>query len=516
MPRLRTRLLVSPQPGQRGAARATPVTPQNPTQLPNLRDYEVDAYLASGSSGTFFAGRHRLTGHAVALQRIATHLTEAPGFVDRLGDTARRIAALRNPHLIGVYDLVVEDGVYLVLELVPGASVRSLAPPGQVLPPASAIAAVDDVLNALETAHAAGIVHGDIRAEHVLVTPSGTAKLGGLAVSQALQVLPGHPGTGRPGYTSPERLAGHPPDESSDLYSAAALASELMTGATPSPGRIGPSALPAIAEVLRRGLSTEAARRYGSATELRTALIGATAGSMGPAWRLASDLGARAGAAMQKSGMAPPALTPLTTTGASEGSVAGFSVPPPPGASVPHGGAAPPPLARPPSTPPPSYLPPPEPRARAAITEVDSEDRKRRPPWLIPLIVILVLAAVGGGLGGAYAAGAFSSSSNSGPLSVGTDVKLTATPQQGGCDTTYNFVATGSVTGAGTLVYRWERSDGQQTPDISVAITPKEGSFKFEIPWRIIGKQKRDERMTFRIVSPTARSVSQPISYSCT
>ncbi len=491
------------------------MTQQGAEQLPALRDYEVESLVATGSSGTFYRGRHRLTAHPVVLQRISPHLVESEGFVDRLGEAARQVAALRNPHVVGVYDLVVEDGVFLVLELVPGASLRAVAAPGQALPPASAIAAVDDVLNALETAHQAGIVHGDLRPEHVLITPNGIAKLGGFAVSQALQPLAGHPGAGRPGYTSPERLAGRPPDAASDLYAAAALASELTTGATPSPGRIGPPALPAVADVLRRALSVDASRRYGSATELRTALIGATAGSMGPAWRLASDLGSRATAAAPEAARAEPVPTPITPMAAMAPQPPAFSTPPPPASTAGQGGPQPAPMARPPVSPPSSYLPPPTPRARAAITEVDSEER-RRPAWLIPLIVLIVLAVIGGGLAGAAAAGVFGGGGGStGPLTVGTDVKLTISPPSGGCDTAFTFVATGSVSGAGTLTYRWERSDGYHTDDIPVTVTGSDGSFNLPGPaWRISGHQPQLQ-MTFHIVSPTQRVVTQTIPYTC-
>jgi serine/threonine protein kinase len=500
------------------------MTQQNPQELPTLRDYEVEAFLASGSSGSFFSGKHRLTGHPVALHRIAPQLAEGEGFVERLGEAARRAAALRNPHIVGVYDLVVEDGVFLVLELVQGASLRSLAPAGQALPPASAVAAVDDVLNALETGHEAGLVHGDIRAAHVLVTAGGTAKLGGWAVSEALQALPGQPGTGRPGYVSPERLAGRPPDASSDLYGTAALASELMTGFTPSPGRIGPAALPAVAEVLRRALSADGSRRYGSATELRTALIGATAGSMGPAWRLASDLGTRTAAAARVPGapasqagaattaVVPPA-PPLAATATPPPS---FGTPPPPASAAALGGPQPPPLARPPVSPPSAYLPPPQPRERAAITEVDSEDH-RRPPWLIPLIVLLVALLIGGGVGAAYGLGAFGSGGgNTGPLTVGTDVKLTVSPAQGGCDTTFTFLAAGSVSGAGTMTYRWERSDGNVSKDIPVTVSADDARFELPGPsWKISGHQPDKLTMTFHILKPSERVVTQTLPYNC-
>jgi len=498
-----------------------------PADTPALRDYEVSAPLAWGSSGVFYAGRHRLTGHAVALQRIAPHLAETTGFVDRLGTAARRVAALRNPHVVGVYDLVVEDGVYLVLELVNGPSLRELAPAGQSLPPAPALAAVDDVLNALESAHAEGIAHGDIRAERVLVTPQGIAKLGGFSVSEALQLLPSHPGAKRPGYSSPERLSGMPPDARSDLYATAALASELMTGHAPSPGRIGPTALPAVAEVLQRALSSDASRRYGSATELRAALVGAVAASLGPSWRLASDLGQRATEALEARGATPgippapaAAETKAAATARPPGVVPGFGAPPPPGASVLHGAAPPPPIARPPSAPPPSYLPPPEPRARAAITELGEE--RQRPGWLVPLLVVLGLLLVLGGAGvGVYlAVGRSGGGGSTAPLSVGNDVKLAATPQSGHCDPSthrldFQFVATGSLNGQGTLVYRWERSDGRQSDDIPVTIASNEGSFRFTTTWSIQGNQTFQGTMTFRVVSPTSRVVNQAISYTC-
>jgi serine/threonine protein kinase len=495
------------------------VSSSPPSETPALRDYEINGVVASGAGGVFYSGRHRLTGHAVALHRIAPNLADSAGFVDRLGNAARRVATLRNPHLVGVYDLVVEDGVFLVLELVGGPSLRELSPPTKPLPPATALAAVDDVLNALESAHAEGVVHGDIRMEHVLVTPHGGAKLGGFAVSQALLVLPNHPGAKRPGYSSPERLRGEPPDARSDLYATAAMASELMTGHPPSPGRIGPPALPAVSEVLQRALSSDVSQRHGSATELRAALVGAVAASLGPAWRLASDLGQRATETMQAKGVAPPMPpAPVSTTGAVPlgGTVSGFSTPPPPGATVLQGAMPPPPTARPPVTPPPSYLPPPQPRERAAITEIDSEERPAR-RWVLPLVIVLVvLVLVGGGLGAAVATGAIGGGggSNSGPLQVGGDVKLAATPQQGGCDTNFQFVATGSLSGQGTLVYRWERSDGQQTSDIPVQVKD-DGSFRFTMAWRVLGHQKLDGKMTFRILSPTARVVNQSISYNC-
>jgi hypothetical protein len=94
-------------------------------------------------------------------------------------------------------------------------------------------------------------------------------------------------------------------------------------------------------------------------------------------------------------------------------------------------------------------------------------------------------------------------------------VALTATPQLGGCNTDFGFVATGTLSGQGQLVYRWERSDGQQSSDIPVTITDQR-SFRFTITWRVIGRQRLQGTMTFRLVRPDQRAVSRTISYSCT
>jgi hypothetical protein len=137
---------------------------------------------------------------------------------------------------------------------------------------------------------------------------------------------------------------------------------------------------------------------------------------------------------------------------------------------------------------------------------------------LVPLIAALVVLVLAGALVIAlFATGAIGGSkASTGPLRVGTDAKITVTPAQGGCNTVFNFVATGSVSGSGTLLYRWERNDGRQTADIPVTVTPEDASFRLPGPaWRIDGHQTSELRMTFRIISPSERTVSQVVNYSC-
>ncbi len=131
-------------------------------------------------------------------------------------------------------------------------------------------------------------------------------------------------------------------------------------------------------------------------------------------------------------------------------------------------------------------------------------------------MVLGVLAIAGAVVGVLFGAGVVggSSSGNTVPLQANNDVALAVSPAQGGCDTAFQFTATGSLSGTGTLTYRWERSDGQETDDIPVAIT-NQGSFRFTIAWRVIGHQVLNGTMTFRVVSPTPRVVHQAIAYNC-
>jgi hypothetical protein len=106
-------------------------------------------------------------------------------------------------------------------------------------------------------------------------------------------------------------------------------------------------------------------------------------------------------------------------------------------------------------------------------------------------------------------------SGSSGPLVVGTDVTLDATSERSGdCVTTEHLTARGSLTGGGTLVYRFERSDGQSTADTRLAV---DGNTGFEITedWRFVGVHKGSGTMVFRIISPTTREVRHDITVTC-
>jgi hypothetical protein len=101
------------------------------------------------------------------------------------------------------------------------------------------------------------------------------------------------------------------------------------------------------------------------------------------------------------------------------------------------------------------------------------------------------------------------------PLVIGRDAAVTVSPQTGGCNTTFVFVARGSLSGVGKLVYRWEQSDGQVTADTSLPIESNEGAFQLVEAWRLQGSQTVSGNMTLHILKPIARQIGRSFRYSC-
>ena len=233
------------------------------------RDYEVGAPLREGWGGTLRDGRYRRTGLRVTVQDVRAELTMTPGLVERLAGIGRRAAAVRDPHLVAVYDLVQGHGV---LQLIAGwtdAPTLAALLRRREVDPLEAVHVIDGVLAGLETLHAAGLFHGRVGAETVVVEPDGRARLAELAVCAAAAP----PGAG------PE----------ADLRAAARLGLELLRG---SGRRLEP-----VRRVLEPALDTTGAS---SAAGLRAAVASAVEGrrqgarnSPGPPARTAPALDRR-------------------------------------------------------------------------------------------------------------------------------------------------------------------------------------------------------------------------------
>jgi hypothetical protein len=151
--------------------------------------------------------------------------------------------------------------------------------------------------------------------------------------------------------------------------------------------------------------------------------------------------------------------------------------------------------------------------AGAGAAERAGPPRRRRRMVLGALAAVVVAAAAVSAvlvLGGGHKTRAPDA-----PLVIGRDAAVTVTPQTGGCNTTFVFVARGSLSGVGQLVYRWEQSDGQATADTSLPIGSNEGAFQLVEAWRLQGSQTVSGSMTLHILKPVARQIVRSFRYSC-
>ena len=140
---------------------------------------------------------------------------------------------------------------------------------------------------------------------------------------------------------------------------------------------------------------------------------------------------------------------------------------------------------------------------------------RRRRGLLLAALAAVVLAAAAVAAVFLLTGNGSGPAGSSAPLVVGGDATLAVNPPSAGCNTTFTFVGRGSLTGTGTLVYRWEQSDGQVTADTSLPITSNEGAFQLTESWRLQGSQKVDGTMTLHILKPVDRRISQTFHYSC-
>lgn len=187
--------------------------------------------------GAVWLGRDTVLGREVALKRIGLMPGATTPDLQRAEREARLAARLNHPHVVAVYDLVTDgDETWLVMEYVEGVTLSALIKRDGALTPDEAAPLVRQAADALAAAHAAGIVHRDVKPSNMLVTPEGSVKLTdfGIARAQADASLT-QTGlvTGSPAYLSPEVASGATAHEASDVWSLGATLYHSLAGHTP-------------------------------------------------------------------------------------------------------------------------------------------------------------------------------------------------------------------------------------------------------------------------------------------
>ncbi|MFC8449279.1 protein kinase [Kitasatospora sp. NPDC057223] len=200
--------------------------------------YELVEILGVGGMATVWRGLDRVLGRQVAVKVLNGGLADDPRFAERFGREAQHAAMLVHPRIAMVFDSGVDQGSpYIVMELVQGRSLSSLLAEQPGLPVERAVGIGAAVCEALEVAHAAGLVHRDIKPGNIMITYDGGVKVvdfgiaragsSGSGLTQAATVL------GTAAYLSPEQATAAEVDGRSDLYAVGCVMTEMLTGEPP-------------------------------------------------------------------------------------------------------------------------------------------------------------------------------------------------------------------------------------------------------------------------------------------
>ncbi|MEU3408619.1 serine/threonine-protein kinase [Streptomyces sp. NPDC006670] len=218
--------------------------------------YTAHQILGRGSAGTVWLGEG--PDGPVAVKLLREDLASDQELVGRFVQERSALLGLEHPHIVSVRDLVVDgNDLALVMDLVRGTDLRTRLDRERRMAPEAAVAVVADVADALAAAHAAGVVHRDVKPENVLLdmqgplgpggahpallTDFGVAKLidhprrtpapvGARAAAPATRII------GTPDYLAPEIVEGLPPRAAVDIYALATVLYELLAGFTPFGG----------------------------------------------------------------------------------------------------------------------------------------------------------------------------------------------------------------------------------------------------------------------------------------
>ncbi len=201
--------------------------------------YRVGPKVARGGMATVYQATDLRLDRTVAIKIMHAGLGDDPDFVSRFEREARSAARLSHHNAVSVFDQG-EDGetLFLVMEYVPGLTLRDLIRKEAPMPPGKALAVIEPVLAALAAAHGAGMIHRDVKPENVLLADDGRVKVADFGLARAVNAETQHTATGgvligTVSYLSPELVVDGKADARSDVYAAGVILYEMLTGQKP-------------------------------------------------------------------------------------------------------------------------------------------------------------------------------------------------------------------------------------------------------------------------------------------
>ncbi len=308
-----------------------------PSYADDAGRYRLDSRIATGGMGEVWRATDTTLGRTVAVKLLKTEFADDPVFRQRFETEARHAAALHHPGVAAVFDVGERAGTdgsghprpFLVMELVEGQPLSSLLLAGRELDPDAVRDLMAQVGEALGAAHAAGIIHRDVKPANLIVTPEGQVKVTDFGIARAADGV-GITRTGAvmgtPQYLSPEQAEGKPASSASDVYSLGVVTFECLARQRPfeadspiatalahirEPVPDLPATVPAdLARVVKRALAKDPADRYPDGAAFAAALrdpAQAVAAAPAPPVAPLPDT-----AATQVLGATPPPVLPVT------------------------------------------------------------------------------------------------------------------------------------------------------------------------------------------------------------
>lgn len=376
--------------------------------------YALGKVIGHGGMAEVHLAEDTRLHRTVAVKILRSDLARDADFQERFRREAQAAASLNHPAIVAVYDTGEErstsvTGVeitipYIVMEYVEGTTLREHIDPEHPMTMQRAGAIMETLLSALEYSHRAGIVHRDIKPGNVMITPTGRVKVMDFGIARAVAdatsaMTATQAVMGTAQYLSPEQARGQLVDTRSDIYSAACVMYEMLTGRPPftgdspvsiayqhvreepqPPSFFNPAISPQMDAVILTGLAKDRDHRYASAVaftrDIAAVLAGRTpelVGGFVPAGAAAAAADGDETTVLNPVDGATEML-PVTTAPLAATTGRRRAVPPPAATSLT------------PRSPAPAELPP------------EEDEKRRRPWWLIILLLLAILGVIAAAL----------------------------------------------------------------------------------------------------------------------
>jgi serine/threonine protein kinase len=292
--------------------------------------------MGTGGMGGVYYARDEVLGRFVAIKVMLQSLGDDPAFIETFQREAQAVAKLNHPNIAQIYSFGREKGQpYIVMELVSGERVDAMMESPQGLSPALAIRIGLEIAQGLNAADEAGLVHGDIKPENILLDNKGQAKLVDFGLATVAHQAAGEGIWGTPYYIAPEKIRRQKVDARSDIYSLGATLFHMLTGKPPFEGEtpvevvkarldnpppdpcvLKPELPEIVSTTIKRMLAVDRAERYPNYLSLISDLRKAAQdiGSSAPVITMGGGSGGKKIRFNRKKGGAMPAQTPAPET----------------------------------------------------------------------------------------------------------------------------------------------------------------------------------------------------------